>query len=51
MSDESFRDASEDYMPFDDDFVHNYMVHVHKTSASRNQPKAANVSKSNILLR
>ena len=32
MSDESFHDANEEYMPSDDDFVHNYMVHVYKTS-------------------
>ena len=32
MSDESFYDVNEEYMPSDDDFVHNYMVHVHKTS-------------------
>ena len=32
MSDESFHDANEEYMPSDDDFMHNYMVHVYKTS-------------------
>ena len=31
-SDESFHDANEEYMPSDDDFMHNYMVHVYKTS-------------------
>ena len=31
-SDESFHDANEEYMLSDDDFVHNYMVHVYKTS-------------------
>ena len=32
MSDESFHDANEEYMPSDDDFMHNYMVCVYKTS-------------------
>ena len=32
MSDDSFHDAHEEYMPSDDDFVHNYMIHVYKTS-------------------
>ena len=31
-SDESFHDTNEEYMPSDDDFMHNYMVHVYKTS-------------------
>ena len=31
-SDESFHDANEEYMPSDDDFMHNYMVCVYKTS-------------------
>ena len=32
VSDESFHDANEEYMPLDDDFVHNYMICVYKTS-------------------
>ena len=32
MSDDSFHDAHEEYMPSDDDFVHNYMICVYKTS-------------------
>ena len=51
MSDESFHDANEEYMPSDDDFVHNYMVHVHKISFQQKQPKSANSSESNILWR
>ena len=32
MSNHSFHDAHEEYMPSDDDFVHNYMIHMYKTS-------------------
>ena len=32
MSDQSFHDANEAYMPSDDDFMCNYMGHVYKTS-------------------
>ena len=31
-SDESFHDANEEYVSSDDDFMHNYMVCVYKTS-------------------
>ena len=31
-SDELFHDATEEDMPSDDDFMHNYMVHVHTAS-------------------
>ena len=41
MSDESFHDANEEYMPSDDDFVHNYMVHVHKTSLQQKPAKSS----------
>ena len=47
MSDESFHDANEEYMPSVDDFMHNYMVCVYKTS--RKQAQAANFSKLNVL--
>ena len=41
MSDESFHDANKEYMPSDDDFVHNYMVHVHKTSLQQKPAKSS----------
>ena len=41
VSDESFHDANEEYMPSDDDFVHNYMVHVHKTSLQQKPAKSS----------
>ena len=41
MSDESFHDANEEYVPSDDDFVHNYMVHVHKTSLQQKPAKSS----------
>ena len=41
LSDESFYDANEEYMPSDDDFVHNYMFHVHKTSLQQKPAKSS----------
>ena len=41
VSDESFHDANDEYMPSDDDFVHNYMVHVHKTSLQQKPAKSS----------
>ena len=41
LSDESFHDANEEYMPSDDDFVHNYMVHVYKTSLQQKSGKSS----------
>ena len=39
MSDDSFCDAHEEYMPSDDDFVHNYMIHMYKNQSP--VPKSA----------
>ena len=39
LSDESFHDANEEYMPSDDDFVHNYMVCVYKTNLQQKKGK------------
>ena len=41
VSDESFHDANEECMPSDDNFVHNYMVHVHKTSLQQKSAKSS----------
>ena len=41
MSDESFHDANEEYMPSDDDFVNNYMVCIHKTSLQQKPAKSS----------
>ena len=41
MSDKSFHDANKEYMPSDDDFEHNYMVHVHKTSLQQKPAKSS----------
>ena len=41
MSDESFHDANGEYMPSGDGFVHNYMVHVHKTSLQQKPDKSS----------
>ena len=41
LSDESFHDANEEYMPSDDDFVHNHMVCVHKTSLQQKSAKSS----------
>ena len=43
MSDKSFHDANEEYMPSDDDFVHNYMVCVHKTSLQQKPVKSSKI--------
>ena len=37
MSDESFHDAIEEDIPSDDDFVHNYMIHVQESSIQQKQ--------------
>ena len=41
MSDESFHDANEEYILSDDDFVHNYMVCVYKTSLQQKSGKSS----------
>ena len=41
LSDKSFHDANEEYMPSDDDFVHNYMVRVYKTSLQQKSGKSS----------
>ena len=46
MSDDSFHDTHEEYMPFDDDFVHNYMIHAcTKPVSSLKSAKTADSSK------
>ena len=40
MSDESFHDAIEENIPSDDDFVHNYMIHVQEFSIQQKQQYA-----------
>ena len=44
MSDDSFHDAHEEYMPSDDDFVHNYMICMYKTGLQFEKCKTANSS-------
>ena len=44
MSDDSFHDAHEEYMPSDDDFVHNYMICMYKPVSSPKSAKTANSS-------
>ena len=41
LSDKSFHDANEEYMPSDDDFVHNHMVHVHIISLQQKSAKSS----------
>ena len=41
LSDESFHDVNEEYMLSDDNFVHNYMVHVYKTSLQQKSGKSS----------
>ena len=41
-SDESFHDANEEYMPSDDDFMHNYMVHVYKAHLQQKTDNSSN---------
>ena len=40
MSDESFHDAIKENIPSDDDFVHNYMIHVQESSIQQKQQYA-----------
>ena len=40
MSDESFHDATEENIPSDDDFVHNYMICVQESSIQQKQQYA-----------
>ena len=40
VSDESFHDAIEENIPSDDDFVHNYMIHVQESSIQQKQQYA-----------
>ena len=40
MSDESFHNAIEENIPSDDDFVHNYMIHVQETPFQQKQQYA-----------
>ena len=40
MLDESFHDANEENIPSDDDFVHNYMIHVQESSIQQKQQYA-----------
>ena len=51
MSDDSFHDDHEKYMPSDDDFVHNYMIHMYKTSLQSKKCKTANSSELDTMWR